>query len=76
MWCFVLIFSNNSVGEEYRDVEDAVPYRFDRIVFAIIGQSCNRGFISSTGERCSPLHIHCVVICVRFACEKIGQPEP
>ena len=43
MWCFVLIFSNNSVGEEYRDVEDAVPYRCGGQDFAVIEPCCYRG---------------------------------
>ena len=41
------------------DVEDAVPYRCDRIVFTGIEPCCNRWSVSSTGERCSPLQFCC-----------------
>ena len=51
----IVIFSNNSVGEEYRDAEGVVPYRCGGIIFVFISKCCNRGGISSTGERCSPL---------------------
>ena len=43
-----------------RDVEGAVPYKRDRIVFFVLScNGCNRGLVSSTGERCSPLQICC-----------------
>ena len=41
-----------------RDVEGAVPYKRDRIVFFVLScNGCNRGLVSSTGERCSPLQV-------------------
>ena len=43
-----------------RDVGGAVPYKRDRIVFFVLScNGCNRGLVSSTGERCSPLQICC-----------------
>ena len=42
-----------------RDVGGAVPYKRDRIVFVLSYNGCNRGLVSSTGERCSPLQICC-----------------
>ena len=53
----IVISSDNSMGEKYRAVEDASPYRCGGIIFVFISKCCNRGGISSTGERCSPLHI-------------------
>ena len=45
-----------------RDVEGAVPYKRDRIVFFVLSYTgCNRGLVSSTGERCSPLQIFGIV---------------
>ena len=41
-----------------RDVGGAVPYKRDRIVFFVLScNGCNRGLVSSTGERCSPLQV-------------------
>ena len=43
-----------------RDVGGAVPYKRDRIVFFVLScNGCNRGLVSSTEERCSPLQICC-----------------
>ena len=42
-----------------RTVEGASPYKRDRIVFVLSYNGCNRGLVSSTGERCSPLQICC-----------------
>ena len=42
-----------------RTVEGARPYKRDRIVFVLSYNGCNRGLVSSTGERCSPLQICC-----------------
>ena len=64
----IVISSDNSMGEKYRAVEDASPYRCGGIIFVFISKCCNRGGISSTGERCSPLQI----IRDRFCCRKIA----
>ena len=37
------MFDGNSMGEEYRDVEDAVPYRCGGQDFAVIEPCCYRG---------------------------------
>ena len=42
-----------------RTVEGASPYKRDRIVFVLSYNGCNRGLVSSTGERCSPLQTCC-----------------
>ena len=63
-----MIYSNNSTGEKYRDAHfceteiASLPYRCDRIVCMVIEPYYHRGLVSSMGEQCLPLHIHCAVI--------------
>ena|GEM_PF-2073665 len=53
------------MGEEYRDAHfceteiASLPYRCGGIVCMVIEPYYHRGFVSSTGERCSPLQICC-----------------
>ncbi len=65
-------YDKHGVIPQNGTVEDAVPYRCDIIVFTGIELCCYRGFVSSTGERCSPLQI----VRGSLLCRKIAMLIP